>query len=111
MPLEPVPPGTIFENFGVDYAGPVFIKYGYVRNPTIVKAHICVFISLSVKAVHLELVSDLMSAALRCFISQKGYPKLIHTDHGTNFIGAICELKELSEFLKNYISQSKINEI
>jgi len=46
----------VFENVGVDYAGPIQIKYGHVRKPTIVKAYICVFVSLSVKAVHLELV-------------------------------------------------------
>ncbi len=57
------------------------LKYGYVRKPTIVKAYVCVFVSLSVKAVHLELVSDLTSvafiAALRRFISRRGKPKLI----------------------------------
>ena len=114
LPPEQVTPGTVFENVGVDYAGPVLIKYGYVRKPTIVKAYICVFILITVKAVHLELVSDLTSeafiAALCCFISRKGYPKLIYSDHGTNFIGANRELKELSEFFKSEISQSKISE-
>ena len=44
---------------GVDYAGPFYIKYGSVRKPTIVKGYVCIYVSLSVKAVHLELVSDL----------------------------------------------------
>ena len=82
----------MFDQTGVDYAGPVYIKYGYVRKPTVIKAYVCVFISLSVKAVHLELVSDLTSeafiATLRRFISRCGKPSLTWSDNGTNFVGA-----------------------
>ena len=63
LPLERVTPGSVFQKVGVDYAGPVKIKYGMVRKPTIIKAYICVFVSLSVKAVHLEAVSNLTSEA------------------------------------------------
>ncbi len=59
LPVERITPGSIFNKVGIDYAGPVMIKYGHVRKPKIVKAYICVFVSLSVKAVHLELVTDL----------------------------------------------------
>lgn len=55
------------------------------------------------KAIHLELVSDLTTdafvAALRRFIARRGYPSLIWSDHGTNFVGAKRELKELHDFL------------
>ena len=65
-------PGPIFDKVGVDYAGTVL---GYVRKPTIVKAYICIFVSLTVKAVHLELVTDLTSdaflACLRRFIARR----------------------------------------
>ena len=60
LPIERVTPDTVFDRIGVDYAGPIYVKYGYVRKPTVVKTYVCVFISLTVKAVHLELVSDLM---------------------------------------------------
>ena len=94
-------PGSVFEKVGVDYAGPFQIKYGFTRKPTIVKAYVCVFVSLSVKAVHLELVTDLTTeafiAALRRFIARRGHPSLIWSDHGTNFVGANRELKELAE--------------
>ena len=43
LPAERLIPGLVFDHVGVDYAGPVYIKYGFVRN-------VCVFISLSVKA-------------------------------------------------------------
>ena len=97
FPLERVTPGSVFQRVGVDYAGPVKVKYGKVRKPTIVKAYICVFVSLSVKAVHLEAVTDLTSeafiAALRRFIARQGYPTLIWSDNGTNFVGANREIK------------------
>ena len=55
---------------------PFFLKIGFVRKPTVVKAYVGVFVSLSMKAVHLELVSDLTTeaflAALRRFIALRG---------------------------------------
>ena len=112
LPSERVTPGAVFETVGVDYAGPVYIKYGYTRKLTIVKAYICVFVSLTVKAVHLELVSNLTSeafvAALHRFVARRGYPSLIWNDHRTHFVGANHELK--SEFLKTEIAQHKISE-
>ncbi len=61
---------------------PYSYKYGRVRKPVLVKAYIiCVFVSLTVKAVHLELVTDLTSqaflASLKRFISRHGLPSLI----------------------------------
>ena len=77
---------------------------GYTRKPVILKAYICVFVSLSVKAVHLELVSDLTSeafiACLRRFISRRGKPTLLWSDHGTNFVGSKRIVQELFEFLQ-----------
>ena len=73
-------PGSVFQYVGVDYAGPLLIKYGSVRKPILVKFYVSVFVSLSVKAVHLELVSDLTTeaflAALQYFIARHGKPLL-----------------------------------
>ena len=115
LPPERVTPGSVFENVGVDYAGPFLIKYGSVRKPTIIKAYVCVFVSLSVKAVHLEMVSDFTTGAfiatLRRFIARRGRPSLIiWSDHGTNFVGAAHELKELSEFLERQKTQGVISQ-
>ena len=114
LPQERIVPGPVFEKVGVDYAGPLSIKYGYVRKPVIVKAYVCLFVSLTVKAVHLELVSDLTTeafiATLRRFISRRGLPSLIWSDHGTNFIGADHELQDLFKFLRNKSSQIAISE-
>ena len=104
----------MFNRVGVDYAGPVYIKYGFVRKPTIIKAYNCVFVSLSVKAVHLELVSELSTdafiASLRRFVARRGKPALIWSDHGSNFVGAARELRELVQFLESQKTQNLISE-
>ena len=113
LPDERTTPGSIFDNVGVDYAGPVYIKYGFTRKPVVVKAYICVFVSFSVKAIHLELVSDLITeafiASLRRFIARRGKPLVIWSDHGTNFVGAAKELKELISFLKEHKTQDIVS--
>ena len=113
-PNRKVTPDVVFENTGVDYAGPVYTKYGYVRKPMVVKSYVCVFVSLSIKAVHLELISDLTSdsfvAALRRFISRRGKPKVIWSDHGTNFVGAKNDLKDLEQFLSDKAVQDHVSE-
>ena len=113
LPIERITPDSVFNKVGVDYAGPVYIKHGHVRKPVVVKAYICVFVSLSVKAVHLELTSDLTTeafiASLRRFISRRGKPSLIWSDNGSNFVGASRELKEFMEFLRNQKTQMTIS--
>ena len=114
LPIERVTPGPIFERVGIDYAGPIYVKYGYIRKPTIVKAYICVFVSLTVKAVHLELVSDLTTeafiACLRRFIARRGKPSTIWSDHGTNFVGANGEIKEFVKFLNEQKNIKRVSE-
>ena len=87
-----------------------YIKQGSVRKPTILKAYVCVFVLLSVKAVHSELVSDLTTeafiACLRCFIGCRDKPSTIWSDHGSNFVRATRQIKELIDFLQ----QQKTNE-
>ena len=66
------------------------------------------------KAAHLELVSDLTTDAflstLRRFIARRGKPKLIWSDHGTNFVGANKELKLLAEFLESQKTQNAVSQ-
>ena len=114
LPAERITPDTVFERVGLDYAGPFSLKYGPMRKPTVIKAYVCVFVSLTVKAVHLELVSDLTTdafiATLRRFIARRGKPSLIWSDHGTNFVGAVRELKQFIDFFQNQKSQGLISE-
>ena len=57
------------------------------------------FTCMSVRAMHLELASDLSTdasiMALRRFHSRRGHVRIIRSDNGTNFVGAITELKEV----------------
>ena len=114
LPSERVSAAVPFERTGVDYAGPFQIKYGYVRKPTVIKTYICLFVCLTVKAIHLEVVSDLTTeafiAALRRFIARRGCPALIWSDHGSNFIGAQNELKELQSFIAEPNTQGVISD-
>ena len=114
LPVERVTPDQIFSKVGMDYAGPFCIKMGPTRRPTIVKAYACLFVSLSVKAVHIEVVSDLTTAAflacLRRFVARRGKPTLLWSDHGTNFVGASRELKEFVDFLKEQKTQKAVSE-
>lgn len=56
------------------------------------KVYVAVFICLSVKAVHLELVLDLSTdafiAAFDRFVARRGLPSDVYSDCGTNFISA-----------------------
>ena len=49
----------IFDNTGVDYARPIYIKTGSIQKLIINKRYIAVFVSLFVKAVQLELVMEI----------------------------------------------------
>ena len=114
LPIERVTPGPVFDSVGVDYAGPILTKYGHTRKPTIIKSYVCVFVSFTVKAVHLELVSDLTAesfiACLKRFIARRGLLSLICSDNGTNFTGAARELKELYQFLQTKNLQDKVTD-
>ena len=76
--METIIPDTVFEKTGLDYTGPLTIKCGHTRKPTIIKAYLCILVSLTVKAVHLELVSDLTTSAfiacLTHFVASVVYP-------------------------------------
>lgn len=56
-------------------------------------------ICMSIKKIHLEVVSDLTSdgfiVALRRFVARRGLPEHIYSDNGTNFVGANNQLKEI----------------
>ena len=112
LPRERLDPGLVFDQVGVDYAGPILTKSGSKRKPIISKGYICVFVSFSVKAVHIEPVSELTTAAfiaaLRRFVARRGKPSKIWSDHGTNFVGAARELKELYAHLKINKTQDQV---
>ena len=72
------------------------------------------YLSLTVEAVHLQLVSTLTSesfiACLCRFISRRGYPSQLWSDHGNNYVCAKREIKELVGFLGEQKTQKSIYE-
>ena len=85
---------TAFTNFGVDYFGPFNVKIGR-RNE---KRWCCLFTCLTMRAVHIEVVSKLdtyssLNAIMR-FIAQRGKSSTIISNNGTKFEGAEREFAE-----------------
>jgi len=59
LPEARVKPSKPFTNTGVDYSGPFYVKQGSKQSRTTVKCYVALFVCLSTKAIHLELVSQL----------------------------------------------------
>ncbi|XP_018406417.1 PREDICTED: uncharacterized protein LOC108782610 [Cyphomyrmex costatus] len=114
LPKNRVRDAFPFTNTGIDFCGPFYVKEKKYRNRNQIKAYVCVFICMVVKAVHLEVVSDLTTdgflAALRRFVSRRGVPTHIHSDNGTNFVGANNKLKELYGLFNSDEHKNKINQ-
>lgn len=111
LPAARVQKSRPFCHVGVDFAGPIHIHYKR-RGARPTKSYLCVFVCFSTKAVHLEVCSDLTSAAfiaaLKRFIARRGCPANIYCDNATNFVGAKNELMELTELLDSAIKQNEI---
>ena len=92
LPAYRVTPTAPFTHTGMDFAGPFTLKLGHTRRPVRIDSYICVFVCMTFKAVHLEVVSDLttpaFTAALQRFISRRNCPTHLYSDNGSNFIGA-----------------------
>ena len=112
LPTARVQQDFPFSTCGVDFAGPFNIKEGKTRGRKIVKAYVCLFVCFATKAVHLELAENLSTEAflnfLRRFVSRRGRCHNIHSDNGTNFVGAARQLKELQHLLRNLEKDPKI---
>ncbi|XP_066585557.1 uncharacterized protein [Prorops nasuta] len=112
LPAQRISSSVPFTHTGTDFCGPFFIKDRKFRNRIKIKVYVCVYICMSIKAVHLELVSDMSTegflASFRRFLSRRGLPQHVYWDNGTNFVGARNQLKEIYEILN---TDSSIKEI
>ena len=103
LPISRFSNERAFLNTFVDFAGPFLTKDSNLKKPRITKGYLCIFICLSVRAVHLEFVSDLSTpaflAAFTRFTARRGLPSCVYSDNGSNFIGAAKILKDCAQFL------------
>lgn len=110
LPHFRVTPAKAFLNVGVDYAG--LFKIKVLRNKSD-KAYLCLFV-FAIRAIHLELVSNLSTAAflnsLRRFIARRGKCTNIYSDNDTNFVGANNELQALTRLLQDPVYLRQVNE-
>ncbi|XP_008182300.2 uncharacterized protein LOC103309207 [Acyrthosiphon pisum] len=97
LPSHRVQPHRPFSHVGMDYGGPFLIKEHRRRNAQSVKVYLALFVCMSVKAVHLEIVSNLSTdaflAALDRFVARRGIASNLYSDCGTNYVGAARQLK------------------
>lgn len=103
LPEQRLHANFVFSDVGVDYAGPIMINNRKGRGSVLIKSYICIFICFVVKAVHLELVTDLTTesyiAAINRFISRRGKPNNIYSDNGRNLVGAA---RVITNFIRNH---------
>lgn len=80
-----------FVHTGVDLAGPFQCKCVAHRTTRYNKIYMAIFVCMTVKCVHIEVVTDLSTAkfveALQRFIARRGAPSKMYSDNGTNFVG------------------------
>ncbi|XP_065140047.1 uncharacterized protein [Paramisgurnus dabryanus] len=102
--MEATPP---FTYSGMDCFGPFYVKEGRRE----LKRYGLLFTCMCSRAVHLEVLDDLSTDAflnaLRCFISIRGNVSQLHSDQGTNFIGAKREFLELMK----QMDQERVKEL
>ncbi len=118
--MPPLPPERVkkskpFENVGLDYLGPIWIKDNNER----VKSWVCLITCFITRAIHLEPVLNLSAEqflnSFRRFISRRGKPDLVLSDNAPQFKLANQVLdKAWSETLQHddvvaYCANRKIN--
>ena len=97
LPSDRLNPNPPFTFVGVDVFGPWQVVTRHTRGDSAnSKRWAVIFACLVSRAVHIEVIEELSASsfinALRRFISLRGPVKLIRSDRGTNFVGAVNEL-------------------
>lgn len=96
LPTDRVNRNRPFLMAGIDYAGPFEIAENYKRKTNLRKGWVAVFVCMVTRAVHLDVITDLTSAAfIACyerFICRRGHCNTLYSDNGTTFKGANNEI-------------------
>jgi hypothetical protein len=95
MPTDRATASRPFQVTGIYFVGPLYVK----GKPIGRKFYIALFTCATVRAVHLDLRSDLTTdtflLAFQRFIGRRGLPYTIYTDNAQTFQAANKELAEL----------------
>ncbi|GFX88857.1 integrase catalytic domain-containing protein [Trichonephila clavipes] len=114
LPNARVSIARVFSKVGLDFCGPFHIKLISSKAKKVYKCYICIFVCFVVKAIHLEIVSNLSTEAfigsLKRFISRRGRPSDIFSDNGTNFVGANTEFRKILKGLIKKESSEKFED-
>lgn len=109
LPTSRLSPGKCFTHTGLDFGGPFAIRLSTRRNAKTEKGYFALFVCMSTRAVHIEVVSALSTeaclAAIDRFVARRGLPSHIYSDNGRNFRGAAREMSEVHHFLKQASSE------
>jgi hypothetical protein len=93
LPAERTKPAPPFSYVGLDCFGPFVVKDGRKEN----KRWGLLVTCMASRAIHIELLEDMSSDAflnaIRTIISIRGNVRQIRCDQGTNFVGALSELR------------------
>ncbi|XP_018371800.1 PREDICTED: uncharacterized protein LOC108766794 [Trachymyrmex cornetzi] len=124
LPALRVTPSRPFLNSGVDYTGPITIKTWRGRAAKTYKGYLVIFVCFFSSAVHIEIVTDYTTeafiSAYKRFSARRGICATLHSDCGTNLVGADRELRrrfdsaskeltELASLLANHGTQWLFN--
>ena len=88
----------VFSHVGIEFTGLIRLRPSSGCGRTSFKGYISVFVCLSTKSVHLEVVSGLVTRnflhAFKRFVSRRGLCSHVYSDCGKNVVGADAELRE-----------------
>ena len=105
LPANRTRPEAPFTISCLDFTGPLITVRGNPRQPTLTKTYVCLFMCFSTKAVHFELYCNLSSEtfleAFWRFSNRHGQPAHVYCNNGRNFMGAVRELKEVTQLLQS----------
>ncbi|XP_015189502.1 PREDICTED: uncharacterized protein LOC107073388 [Polistes dominula] len=94
-----------FSHVEENFFGLIYAKEKKYCNKGRGKKYGCIFVCMTIKAVHIELVSDLTTdaflAAFRRFVSQRAVPTHVYSNNGTNFVWANNQLKKLYALIES----------
>ena len=112
LPRDRIVPSHPFSIVGIDYGGPLQAKSRRGRGVRRERVYVALFVCFATKAIHLELVSSLSTAAflaaLDRFVARRGLPNHIYSDNGSNFKGAKQEIADLYKMVSNASFNSEV---